>query len=767
LKNEKRQALISRTYLKRITVAIAIITLVFSGIALVPADANPGRGNSGNTPAAANAAPSRPAAAVAVPQAGRSAVDEIVREVGKPDLSSTPAASAPGNSGAAPGQGANPGANPVAAGKLTPPGITRNLQLPAQAAAKLQNGGQGCEAAISGAFSNDGCETQTYLVLYQRGADMEVERRGLGNRVKRSFGGLVPSLSVDLTAAELAELAQFSTVLSIEPDSVFELPAPVRDLGFSVSATQTNAVWGLDRIDQPNLPLNGNFNYESDGAGVRSYVVDTGVLTTHSQFTGRMAPGFTSINDGRGVTDCNGHGTHVAGTIAGTVHGVAKAATIVPVRVLDCNGSGTLSGVVAGLNWIAEVAPPGAPAVVNMSLGGGASPTLDAAVQALIDRGITVVVAAGNSSANACNYSPARVPGAITVAASAANDSFASFSNFGSCVDVVAPGVSIVSSSIASNTSTATLSGTSMAAPHVAGVVAQQLATGYVNPVNTELQVVGAAVSGVLTGVANNTPNLLLQAFVPAVEQPAEEPVTEQPVAEEPVAEQPVAEEPVAEQPAEEPVTTKPGNSRNKEKTKPSAPGRTKAKLASGGALVSWELPPNGGSPLLSQLVRLYVFGELIAEFEVGPTVNELPITSGLEPGVGYVATVLAVNALGVSPESMQTNVVRPIAPQGPSDGAFQSWTKRISDTEVKIYVKYPQLGQKVQLMFENAVTGGQYRERGWLRVQAGDLNEQGHYVGLQNEIYFVRTLNLEPGKNRFRVVVDGKQVGRTITYNR
>jgi hypothetical protein len=169
----------------------------------------------------------------------------------------------------------------------------------------------------------------------------------------------------------------------------------------------------------------------------------------------------------------------------------------------------------------------------------------------------------------------------------------------------------------------------------------------------------------------------------------------------------------------------------------------------------------------LSQLVRLYVFGELIAEFEVGPTVNELPITSGLEPGVGYVATVLAVNALGVSPESMQTNVVRPIAPQGPSDGSFQSWTKRVSDTEVKIYIKYPQLGQKVQLMFENAATAGQYRERGWIRVQAGDLNELGHYVGLQNEIYFVRTLNLEPGKNRFRVVVDGKQVGRTITYNR
>ena len=146
---------------------------------------------------------------------------------------------------------------------------------------------------------------------------------------------------------------------------------------------------------------------------------------------------------------------------------------------------------------------------------------------------------------------------------------------------------------------------------------------------------------------------------------------------------------------------------------------------------------------------------------------NELPITSGLEPGVGYVATVLAVNALGVSPESMQTNVVRPIAPQGPSDGAFQHWTKRISDTEVKIYVKYPQLGQKVQLMFENAATGGQYRERGWLRVQARDLNEQGHYVGLQNEIYFVRTVTLEPGKNRFRVVVDGKQAGRTITYSR
>jgi subtilisin family serine protease len=801
---------------QRSLAVVAAATLLVTGLSL-SASANPGRapavpGNSGGgagvtapgnsgANAALPAATNRPtpAPAVEIPASGQNAVEEIVREVGKPDLSN-PSASAPGqvgttpgNSGAAPGQGSTVPGAPVTLpgnsgnapgqggtapgnsgnapgqvgnpgnrqGELSPPGLTRRLDTPAAAALKLKNGEEGCEAAISGAVTNDACATQTYMVLYQRGADMAVEKRGLGNRLQRSFDGLVPGVAVQLTAAELAELAQFSTVLAIEPDSKFEIPKPVQVSGFSVSATQTNAVWGLDRIDQAGLPLNGSYTYDSDGSGVRAYVVDTGVLTSHNQFSSRVAPGFTAIADGRGVTDCNGHGTHVAGTIAGSTHGVAKGATIVPVRVLDCAGSGTLSGVVAGLNWIAETATPGEPAVVNMSLGGGASPTLDAAVQSLIDKGMTVVVAAGNSTADACQFSPARVPGAITVAASAQNDSFASFSNFGSCVDVVAPGVGITSTWISSNTSTNTISGTSMASPHVAGIVAQQLALGYQNPTNTNLQVTSTAVSGVITATPAGTANLLVQAFVPASEPDA--PVTEP--TPEPTPEQPATEDPAA----DEPATTTPGGGNKaepREKTKPVAPGKVRARLVNGKAEIEWQLPPDGGAPIVRQLVHLYVFGEEIARFEVAPDVNVLPI-EGLEPGVGYVATVSAVNALGESPESMQSNVIRPVPPQGPSDGVFQAWVKRVSETEAKIYVKYPQLGQKVQLEFQNQATGERYRERGWVRVQARDLNEQGHYTGLQNEIYFVRTVTLEPGKNRLRIMVDGAQVGRTVTYSR
>jgi subtilisin family serine protease len=748
--------------LKKTLAVSSVAALLITGLSL-SANANPGNSNSNSANRAAPATPAR-AAAVEVPAAGRAATENLVRDIGRPDFAmpggTGAGGTAPGSAPATPGNpaGSAPGANPSAQGKLTPPGLTRRIDTPAAGQGKLKNGGAGCEAAITaGPAAAEGfgaaCETQTYLVLYRTGSDLQVETRGLGNRVKRTFTGIIPGVAAELTASELAELAQFSTVASIEPDGPVSLPAPVRAAGFDISATQTSAVWGLDRLDQAALPLNGSYTYESDGAGVRAFVVDTGMRVTHNQYSNRVQRGFTAINDGRGVDDCNGHGTHVAGTIGGSTHGVAKAVSLVPVRVLDCNGSGSLSGVVAGLNWIGDNVSPGERAVVNMSLGGGASSTLDAAVQALIDRGVTVVVAAGNSSANACNASPARVPGAITVAASGQNDSFASFSNFGSCVDVIAPGVSIVSTWNTSNTATATLSGTSMASPHVAGLVAQQLALSYETPVNTSGQITSAASTGVITGVPGGTPNLLAQVFVPAVtpEDPAEDPASGDPIADEPVS---------------EPAPTSPGNSKNEEKTKPVAPGKVKAKISGTIAEIIWSRPPDGGAKIIGQWVRLYVFGELVAEFGVDANATSLEI-KGLQPGVGYVATVTAVNALGLSPESLQSNVIRPIAPQGPTDGAFQAWVKRVSATEAKIYVKYPQLGQKVQLLYQNGRTVDRYLERGWVRVLARDLNEQGHYVGLQNEIYFVRTVTLEPGKNRLRIMVDGVQFGRTITYSR
>lgn len=267
-----------------------------------------------------------------------------------------------------------------------------------------------------------------YLVRYAAETDVPAEVARLkteGIGVGRSFSHALRGAVVTATPAQAAALARSARVASVEVD------API-----TVSATQQPAPWGLDRVDQRELPLSGSYSWTSAGAGVSAYVVDTGVLAAHTEFAGRVATGWTAVADGRGTSDCNGHGTHVAGTVAGTTYGVAKAATIVPVRVLDCTGSGFNSDVVAGLDWIAANHSAGTPAVVNMSLGGAASAAVDSALQGVITDGVTAVVAAGNSAVDACGGSPARLPAAVTVAASDSADHQASFSNFGSCVDL-------------------------------------------------------------------------------------------------------------------------------------------------------------------------------------------------------------------------------------------------------------------------------------------------------------------------------------------
>jgi len=243
-------------------------------------------------------------------------------------------------------------------------------------------------------------------------------------------------------------------------------------------ATQSNATWGLDRIDQRSRPLSGSYTYTNTGNGVNAYIIDTGILLTHNEFTGRVFTGFDAVTSGGNANDCNGHGTHVAGTVGGTVYGVAKQVRLYAVRVLSCSGSGSNSGVIAGVDWV--TANHVKPAVANMSLGGGASTALDDAVKNSIAAGVSYAVAAGNGNRggrqdDACKYSPARVPEAITISATNSSDTKASWANYGNCVDFFAPGVSITSAWHTSTTAINTISGTSMAAPHVAGVAALYL----------------------------------------------------------------------------------------------------------------------------------------------------------------------------------------------------------------------------------------------------------------------------------------------------
>lgn len=286
-------------------------------------------------------------------------------------------------------------------------------------------------------------------------------------KVHHTYTKVFNGFSATLNASAMMALMRNPNVQEIVPDRTIslELPQP--------SYVQTSPTWGIDRIDQRAKSLDSKYNYQFTGAGVKAYIIDSGINFDHAELEGRASFGFDAFSDGRNGLDCNGHGTHVAGTVGSKTYGVAKGVSLIAVRVLDCNGSGSLSGVVAGMDWVG--ANNSGPAVVNMSLGASKNLTLNQAVASLSALNVNVVVAAGNSNLDACNSSPASAPAAITVGASDSSDIRASFSNYGNCVDLFAPGVSITSIWNSSNSALAVLNGTSMASPHVAGVAALYL----------------------------------------------------------------------------------------------------------------------------------------------------------------------------------------------------------------------------------------------------------------------------------------------------
>ncbi|PVE08199.1 hypothetical protein Y717_18700 [Streptomyces scopuliridis RB72] len=373
------------------------------------------------------------------------------------------------------------------------------LAVPAQAAPAV--------GTVVGADAKDAVQG-SYIVTLKKTAGLKSASAAgrsvvseYGGTVKRTYTAALNGYAAELSPAQARRLAADPAV-----DKVFQ------DREVHAFATQTNPPsWGLDRIDQAALPLNNSYTYpDTAGEGTTVYVIDTGVRITHQDIAGRASYGYDAVDNDNTAQDGNGHGTHVAANAAGTVYGVAKKAKIVAVRVLNNAGSGTTAQVVAGIDWVTN--NHSGPSVANVSLGGGADAALDTAVQNSINSGVTYAIAAGNSGANAQNYSPARVADAITVGATTSTDARASYSNFGARVDLFAPGSAITSAWNTSDTATSSISGTSMATPHVAGAAAVYLAG---HPTATPAQVSTALVNGATNGVVTNpgtgSPNKLLR----------------------------------------------------------------------------------------------------------------------------------------------------------------------------------------------------------------------------------------------------------------
>lgn len=606
-----------------------------------------------------------------------------------------------------------------------------------------------CKTAAITGFNLQECEEQVFIVSFDSKRSQNFAEYYESESLTYSLD-LTTTSAFELNPSELSSLARSPGVVQIS-----------QNIRVSIEGTQGSAPWHLDRLDQAALPLSNTYTFQDAerGQGVRVYVVDTGVSLSHNEFIGRIPTGYSAIGAATDYNDCNGHGTHVAALAAGTVTGAAKLASVVPVRVLGCDGSGSLLDVLMGLDWIAANTFVGQPAVVNMSLGGSVNSFLDNAVASLSAQGLVFVVAAGNTGSNACDVSPARVPAAITVAASTQTDGWADYSNNGNCVDVIAPGSELLSAWIGSNNTGAISSGTSMAAGVVSGIVATQMSYGHQTPLALSQALVSRGRSNVISSVPAGTPNVLVSnsvAFSAAGQaQQGNDLGNVAP---------PATNETVSIDPIPAPGG---GGGGTPAPTAPAVIAKPTAQIDGSNAIVSWQLPIDNGSPIISQTLEVYTGTTLINTLTATATATSYVLTA-LTPGVAYKVRIAATNSVGTAAfseysDSFGLNVVKPI--NGPTGGEFKAWMKRLNRTQAKFYAKFPQLNQRIQFMHQ--IGNRKYVQRGFVRITSSRIDANGEYIGLTDGVYYVKTVTLSPGRNRLQILVNGRQYGRIATYNR